>query len=59
MLLFQDDDEARGLGVESAGDVFDGFGDDFFYAVVGDGGFGGELVIGSYYVSIECQLSSS
>jgi hypothetical protein len=41
VLVFEQEDEAGGLGVEGGGDVFDELGDDFLDAVVGDwGGFG-------------------
>lgn len=47
VLLLQHDDQARGLGVEGAGDVLDGVGDELFDAGVGDGGLVGELVVGA------------
>ena len=44
VLFLQHDDSAGGLGVEGAGGVFDGGGDELFDAGVGDGGFVGQLV---------------
>ncbi len=47
MLLLQHDHETGGLGVEGAGDVLDGVGDELFDAGVGDGGLVGQLVVGA------------
>ena len=47
VLGLQDDDEAGALGVEGAGDVLDGVGDELLDAGVGDGGLVGELVDGT------------
>ena len=47
VLLFQDQDDARGPGVKGAGDVLDGVVDKFCDAGVGDGGSGGEFVEGA------------
>ena len=47
MLLFQYDDRAGGLRVESAGHMLDGVVDELLDAVVGDGGLVGELVEGT------------
>jgi hypothetical protein len=44
VLVFQQEDKAGGLRVEGRGDIFDELGDDFFDAVVGDGGGFGEGV---------------
>ena len=44
VLVFEQEDETGGLGVEGGGDVFDELGDDFLDAVVGDGGGFGEGV---------------
>lgn len=47
MVVVEHDDDAGGLGVEGAGDVFDGVLDEFFDTGVGDGGGGGELIEGA------------
>ena len=44
VMLFQDDDQACGLRIESARDMLDGVSDELFDTSVGDGGFIGELV---------------
>lgn len=45
MFLLEHGDETGGLGVESAGNVRDGVGDEVSDAGVGDGRFVGELVV--------------
>ena len=47
MLVLEHDDQARGLGVEGAGDVLHGVGDELLDAGVGDGGLVGQLVVGA------------
>lgn len=47
MLLLEHDDEACGLAVEGAGNVFDGVLDELLDAGVRDGGFVGDLVEGA------------
>ena len=47
VLFLEHDDGAGGLGVEGAGGVFDGVGDELLDAGVGDGGFVGQLVDGA------------
>ena len=41
VVFFEDEDYAGGLGVEGAGDVFDGVVDELFDAGIGDCGFVG------------------
>ena len=47
VLFLEHDDDAGGLGVEGAGDVLDGVGDELLEAGVGDGRLVGQLVEGA------------